>query len=148
MRWVFLTYNHQTGMIPYSFWIVSDVPCNRFFSSNTRDQRLNVTLRTTEQLKYLILVKGAGRPRTRTRVQCSNCSTTRPFQTRTQYKDYTYSVCFNNNNKQQQSVVTSRWKSTEVISLHLVISSSNFLFCISAFSWPNFSRTWWKILTH
>ena len=28
------------------------------------------------------------------------------------------------------------------------VTSSNFLFCISAFSWPYFSRTWWKTLTH
>ena len=28
------------------------------------------------------------------------------------------------------------------------VMSSNFLFCISAFSWPYFSRTWWKTLTH
>ena len=28
------------------------------------------------------------------------------------------------------------------------VISSNFLFCISAFSWPCFSRTWWKTLTH
>ena len=28
------------------------------------------------------------------------------------------------------------------------VTSSNFLFCISALSWPYFSRTWWKTLTH
>ena len=27
------------------------------------------------------------------------------------------------------------------------VTSSNFRFCITAFSWPYFSRTWWKILT-
>ena len=27
------------------------------------------------------------------------------------------------------------------------VTSSNFLFCISAFSWPYFSKTWWKTLT-
>ena len=26
--------------------------------------------------------------------------------------------------------------------------SSNFRFCISTFSWPYFSRTWWKTLAH
>ena len=28
------------------------------------------------------------------------------------------------------------------------VTSLNFLFCISALSWPYFSRTWWKTLTH
>ena len=28
------------------------------------------------------------------------------------------------------------------------VMSSTFLFCISAFSWPYFGRTWWKTLTH
>ena len=28
------------------------------------------------------------------------------------------------------------------------VTSSNFLFCISALSWPYFSRTWWKTFTH
>ena len=27
---------------------------------------------------------------------------------------------------------------------YLSVTSSNFRFCISAFSWPYFSRTWWK----
>ena len=28
------------------------------------------------------------------------------------------------------------------------VMSSNFLFCISAFSWQYFNRTWWKTLPH
>ena len=51
--------------------------------------------------------------------------------------------------------VVPLWLLQEVVPLRVLthweywsVTSSNFLFCISAFSWRYFSRTWWKTLTH